>query len=166
MKKEENLTINALVEGMVYDASSWLAINVKSHEKAEVTFYTASQDEEETFENFQEFSNFIFDENFGISKNDTEVIKDINDKKSTISGCVVKEEEDYEGSKVFKILVSDGQIIDIYQNIAFENIKDLVKESKKALNLLEESEKELFSESKEYRKDPYAYYGVSRSDFF
>lgn len=168
MKKEENVEIKPLFEGMTYTDESWLVINTRDNKKPEVIFYTKSQDNEENFIDIKEFASFIFEDKFVIPSKSTNIEEDITDTKCTKSGCLVTEEDDCneESRKSFKVLVAKTQMIDIYQKIELKNIPDLISAAKKDLARLEENELESFSETKEYQKDPHSYYGVSKSDFF
>lgn len=165
MKEETQWVLTPLIEDMKYDQNCWLAIDVKTDSKPEVIFYQPQADENNTFSSLKEFAKNTFEDNFTLSST-SGVELDLNDNKSTISGCDVKEIEDVdeENHRVLHMLESKGQIIDVYKNIPEDKISDLVKEALKDLKSLEINAKEIYQENKNYTKDPNAYYGVSRHD--
>ena len=153
-------------EGMTYDSSCWLAINVSSSEKTEVIFYNPKQmSSDEGFEKLSQFAEYVFDENF-ISRDDKPLV-DINETKCTKSACDVKEDEDYdeETGRSWKIQIPDGQIIDVYKNIPKEKISELIKAANTDLSNMEKDAVSNAKDDNLLRNDPHRYYGVSPSDF-
>lgn len=168
IKEKEEIELKPVVEGMTYDENCWVMINTKSAEKCEIIFFNPHQKMDTDFEEVEKLSEFaksMFENEFCIS-NDGDVQTEINENKCTKSGCDVTEAEDYDEERSWKYLSASGQIIDIYKNKTLDELVTLVKEAQKDLDNLEVNAKENMADQQSYEKDPYAYYGVSRSDFF
>jgi hypothetical protein len=169
MKNKKEITPKPIMEGMTYDDNCWVAINTSSENETEVIFYNPSQvkDIDDGFDKLESFAEIVFEDHFSISgDNDTET--DLKPAKCTKSGCATEEVEDYdeESGRCWKEWAANGQIIDVYKNIPLDKLPELIEAAKKDLKTMEEGAIENAADTKLYNKDPYAYHGVSRSDFF
>lgn len=168
INEKEVIELKPVTEGMTYDQNCWVMINTRSSDACEIIFFNPSQKMDTDFEEVEKLSEFaesMFDNEFSISSDD-DVETEINENKCTKSGCDVTEHEDYDEESCWKYLSASGQIIDIYKNKSLDELVELVKEAKKDLNFLEEAAKDNMADTQSFQKDPYAYYGVSRSDFY
>jgi hypothetical protein len=162
MKKE--IIPQPYIASMTYDEDCWLVIDCRSSDSAYVTFYNPKQDPDKEYETFKDYAESYIDNEFCSfeSKN-----IEYKDNTASASGCNVTEDEDYdeESGRSWKVMVADGQVIEVMTGIKLENIKDMVKKTERSLDDMESDEKYNAADAAEEARDPYAYRGLSRRDF-
>jgi hypothetical protein len=150
---------------MTYDEDCWLIIDSRTKDSTHVCFYNQKQDPEKEFEKLNDYAQAYFDDefcNFDAPKTE------YSEKASSASGCNVTEDDyfDEDSRKSWKILVADGQVIEVKTGVKLENIK---KEISKVESNLEDLSIDSISDAKDAAEeiaDPYKYRGLRRSDFF
>lgn len=155
------------------DDNCWVVIDVSSEHGAKVSYINPNSVEEngDPFSNdsegFKYFAEYIIGENFKYGDENSSQIS-ISDKIATASGATGSIEEDFDedSKKTFNISVGNAQIIEIHNGIELSKIPQIIKSNLKEIESLEREAANDASDSDSLRKDPYKYYGVSRSDFF
>ena len=168
MKKE--MTYEPFIERMTLEEGSWILIDAQSTEETKVVFFNPKQDPEINTEDaltFKNFAEYYFDENFQHSIRDGANM-DFKENIAYAAGAKATQDEDYDedSHRSFKIWVADAQVINVYKDLKLENIPEMIKKTEKEVEEVEKEEIEAAQDNADFQKDPYAYYGVRRSDFF
>lgn len=147
--------------------TSWVIISASSGEKTEVLFFNPESSPEE-YESFKDFVEANMDD-FYCKGDNVEKTKKIEDNFATISAYSGDMEEDFDedSGKSWTAPVGYGAIMDFYKGgINLDKLPELVAKMEKDLDNLESEGAYEAKDSHDFQKDPYAYYGVSRRDFF
>jgi hypothetical protein len=146
---------------------SWFFISASSDDETKVYYFNPSIDKEE----YQDFKEFVESnmEDFCCPGDTDKPNKTIKDNYATISNYSGTMEEDFneDSRKTFKVAVGKAAIMEFHKGgVSEEKLDEIVKNIHKDLGNLESEGAHVAAESHEYHKDPYAYYGVSKKDFF
>lgn len=160
----KDIEIRGFCDYMNLQEDSYLALNLKmdsaGKEEIEVIVYTPSQaQEDEEMENvdFEIFAELLMEDVFPYSK--------------SRNGAEITKKEDYISASISKIkdyndLYIDIQIVEVFKSSKGLTLEKMISNIKKEGGSLISETEESYKEGLEYNKDPYAYYGVNRKDFF
>jgi hypothetical protein len=145
--------------------TSWLVIDNSTDNGISVKFLNNEDlPENYKFENFKEFVQCYVDDELGKFDN---VDIQIKDPVACATGSSSSMEEDFceDSRRVWEVCVSKAQVIDAFNGFKPDLLNNLINESGKNLQNIEGEAIEAEADSQAYKKDPYAYYGVSKRDF-
>lgn len=155
-------------KGMELEKGVWFAVIANTDKPTKIIYYNERDGKEEYDFDFKSFCECVIDDNLEFTE-DKEL--KIEDFFSYYKAGKAEEfdEFDEDSRKSYKEISVKAQIINVYKKEDLSNpdlVKYLVEETEKELLDYENNLKEGFADNLGYKKDPYAYYGVSRSDFF
>lgn len=159
--------IKAYEKGMNLEKGVWFAVIAQSGKPTEIVYYNEADGKEEYDFDFKAFAECVIDDNLVLTDNKESKIDSIFSYYQAGKAEEV-EEIDEEARKVYKDISVDAQIINVYEKEDLSNpdlVKYLVEKVEKELVDFEDNLRDSFADGLSYQKDPYAYYGVSRSDF-
>lgn len=147
---------------MKINDSSWKAIILSDDGDVKIVFFNPLEDEhkntpfEMSFQDFMlEASEMYFD------YADNEVVKGEDFMKITNSSAEYYEDHDEFGKS--SGYIGQASVFHGFKDLKMKDIDSAIVEIKKAAEIAKESAEELEQDSHSLRKDPYKYYGVSRS---
>ena len=146
--------------------SSWLVIDNSSDNGVKVKFINNENlPENYKFENFKEFVQCYVDDELGKFDN---VDIQIKDPVACATGSSSSMEENFceDSRRVWEVCTSKAQVIDAFNGFKNELLEKLITDSGKNLQNIEGEAMEAGIDNQAYNKDPYAYHGVSKKDFF
>lgn len=165
-KPNKDIEVKPIYEGQQLDENCWFVFEVKTDEKPVVLFVNPNQTPQE-YADFDEFAQVTLDDCSGWALNDNNTHAEAG-KKLLFSASDAKEYDDYdEGSgRSFTSVFGKAHLLEIYNGFDLNKLQSTVKEMEKCLSNMEESAAENLSDGISYSKDPYAYNGVRRKDFY
>lgn len=150
----------------VLKETSWLVIDNSTSNDLRIKFFNNDEiPENQRFDSFKDFVQDYLDNEFEFTQKDNVQIKE---DRACASASTASEEEDFdeETGRTWKVYEGKGQIIDAFKGFKMENLDKLIKESHHNLKMVVGEACEQQADSDLYHKDPYAYHGVSKKDFF
>lgn len=161
---------SAYEKQMTLDKDCWVAIIMSNDgglDKVDVKFYNPKLQVDDDLD-FRGFAEIFMDENF-IDAPDS-IVKYQDEEVYAFGGRASNGQDvDEDNRRVINTIEVDCQFITIYKNKDITNeekLKSILVKLEKDFELFRSDLIESFKDGEEYRKDPYAYYGVSRKDFF
>ncbi len=174
MKKQKDIDIKPYFDceeqtNIGLTQESWVVIQSSTEEATKVFYFNpkGNPDEFETFEDFVE----CFKENDFYLKDSDNIEQTESKNKNYISlsatSSSMEDDFDEETGKSWQEAVGRALIADIYNGgISKDNLPEKIKTLEKSVDDLARDAAEAEADSESYRRDPYAYYGVRRSDFY
>ena len=174
MKKEKEISIKPYFDceeqtNIGLNQDSWVIIQASTNNATEVFYFNpkANPDEFETFADFVESykeNDFYLEDSDGIEQTES---KNKNYISLSSTSSSVDQDYDEDSGKSWEVIVGTALIADIYNGgITKDMLPEKIKQLEKSADDLASEAADAQADAESYRKDPYAYYGVRRSDFY
>lgn len=148
-------------------SESWVIIASSSIEQTQVIYFNPKENPDE-FESFDSFVECYKENEFYLSDSNENVENKYKNFTTLIATSTSLEDDfDEDSGKSWQVTVGKAIVSDIYNGgITKENLDEKIKATEKSVD--EAVDEAIYEENdaQSYRKDPYAYYGVKRSDFY
>lgn len=145
--------------------SSWIIVDNSSEYGMSIVFF--NNDEAPADLKFNSFKAFFQDyiDNCFLDYEQKE--RHINDIKGSATATQCSMEDDFceDTRKTWQNLVVKAQVIDGFNSMKGHTLDNLIKQANLSLKSIEDDTRYNQEDNQSYRKDPYAYYGVSKKDF-
>ncbi len=174
MKKQKDIDIKPYFDceeqtSIGLTQESWVVIQSGSDEHTQVFYFNpkANPEEFETFEDFVECfkeNDFYLKDSDGIEQSES---KNKNYVSLSSTSSSMEDDFDEDSGKSWRVAIGKSLIADIYNGgISKDSLPEKIKTLEKSVDDLASEAADNEADSESYRKDPYAYYGVRRSDFY